>query len=199
MKKNIALRLASGLMLSCLLSTCVISGTFAKYTSSSTGSDTAHVAKWDIKLKDTAMEETFTFDLFNTIKDSNGTDTETDIKIFDGTIIAPGTSGSFEINLKNDSEVTAQYAIDFTEINGADLPIEYALGTSSEANWKDSIDELDFVDSNANKTLSMGGTATEIVYWRWKFESDNDVLDTYYGINGATITVTATVTVTQVD
>ena len=48
----------------------------------------------------------FTFDLFNTVKDSDG-NAETEIKTTDGTIIAPGTSGSFEINFENKSEVSA--------------------------------------------------------------------------------------------
>ena len=67
MKKNIAMRLASGIMLASLLSTCVISGTFAKYTSSYTASDTATIAKWDIKFENDSAAATaeFTFNLFN--------------------------------------------------------------------------------------------------------------------------------------
>ena len=46
MKKNNAMRLASVLLVLTLLTTCVISGTFAKYTTSTTGGDKARVAYW---------------------------------------------------------------------------------------------------------------------------------------------------------
>ncbi|MFR0985955.1 MAG: hypothetical protein ACLSFZ_04975 [Frisingicoccus sp.] len=45
MKKNRMMRLASSLLVLTLLTTCVISGTFAKYTTQAGGSDTARVAK----------------------------------------------------------------------------------------------------------------------------------------------------------
>lgn len=47
-KKNYTMRIAAGVMTAALLSTCAISSTFAKYTSESTGTDSARVAKWDI-------------------------------------------------------------------------------------------------------------------------------------------------------
>lgn len=46
MKKNMMMRIASVLLVAVLLSTCAISGTFAKYTSSASGSDKARVAYW---------------------------------------------------------------------------------------------------------------------------------------------------------
>lgn len=46
MKKNKMMRLASCLLVAILLTTSVISGTFAKYTTSSTGTDSARVATW---------------------------------------------------------------------------------------------------------------------------------------------------------
>ena len=88
MKKNKMMRVASALLVAVLLTTCAISGTFAKYVSQATGSDTARVAKWGFQLEGTAMTDTFTFDLFKTVKDSDGTSTETDIKAADGSIIA---------------------------------------------------------------------------------------------------------------
>lgn len=48
MKKNKMMRLASVLLVLTLLSTSVISGTFAKYTTSDSASDTAKVAKWGV-------------------------------------------------------------------------------------------------------------------------------------------------------
>jgi hypothetical protein len=48
MRKNKMLRLASGLLVATLLSTSVISGTFAKYVTNGSANDTAVVAKWGV-------------------------------------------------------------------------------------------------------------------------------------------------------
>lgn len=50
MKKNKFMRIASVLLIVTLLSTSVISGTFAKYTTEAEGSDSATVAKWGVNL-----------------------------------------------------------------------------------------------------------------------------------------------------
>ena len=109
MKKNKMMRIASVLLVAVLLSTCAISGTYAKYITTATGSDTARVAKWDVKLEENTMSNTFNFDLFKTVNDSDG-NYENDVKpgTGDDHIIAPGTSGSFTINLSNASEVNAK-------------------------------------------------------------------------------------------
>ena len=203
MKKNKMMRIASVLLVAVLLSTSVISGTFAKYTSTATGSDEARVAKWDFKVSgSTVNSNTFTFDLFKTINDTAG-GAESDINPSDGTIIAPGTQGSFEITLKNDSEVTAQYKIDYTVTNTNNIPVKFSLDGTD---WKDDIDELDVTTP---VTVAIGATATPVtVYWMWEFErgttdgekETNNGDDTTLGLAGtATIEVTATVTVEQVD
>ena len=48
MKKNKMMRIASVLLVAVLLSTCTISGTFAKYASTASQTATASVATWDI-------------------------------------------------------------------------------------------------------------------------------------------------------
>lgn len=48
MKKNVMLRTASGLLVATLLSTSVVSGTFAKYVTSDSASDKARVAKFGV-------------------------------------------------------------------------------------------------------------------------------------------------------
>ena len=54
MKKNVMLKIASVLMVAVLLTTCAISSTFAKYTSSATKSTgTARVANWGIDISTT--------------------------------------------------------------------------------------------------------------------------------------------------
>lgn len=48
MKKNKMLRLASVLLIVVILTTCVIGGTLAKYTTSDSAADTARVAQWGV-------------------------------------------------------------------------------------------------------------------------------------------------------
>ena len=72
MRENKTLKLALVLLVAVVLTTCTISGTFAKYVSSSEGSDTARVAKWDLKLNGEAWADTVEFDLF-TYADTNVT------------------------------------------------------------------------------------------------------------------------------
>ena len=50
MKKNRFLKLASGMLILCLITTCAISTTFAKYATGGTSQDTARVAKWGVEL-----------------------------------------------------------------------------------------------------------------------------------------------------
>ena len=200
MKKS---RIFSALLVLALLSTCVIGGTFAKYTSSATGSDTARVAKWSIKLNTaqiaTGSTEAVTISLFDTIYDSNGTDEETDVaKIADHKIIAPGTSGKFEINILNDSEVNAKYDMTFTTSTAA-IPVQFSTDGSD---WKTTISDCNLT----NQDLDMSTTpVTTTVYWKWEYEvgAAHDVVDTTLGIAAREaaqeLTVNVAITATQVD
>lgn len=202
MTKNKMMRIASVLLVAVLLSTCAISGTFAKYVSEATGSDTARVAKWAFNVGDSniAQTNTFVFDLFGSYTDANvdvdGSGSEN--------VIAPGTTGSFAIKLTNNSEVTAVYSINFTEVrtasnNGNVIPMEYSLDNST---WKTSIDDIDLTAKDVALAMN-GGTTTITVYWRWAFENasgnhiDTDLGQDYDGVPN--VTVTATIIAEQVD
>lgn len=209
MRKNKMMRAASGLLVATLLTTSVISGTFAKYTSSASGSDSARVAKWSFNVGETDIvdNDTITFNLFDTVKEADITKNEEHLQLTDGTIIAPGTGGSFAIVLTNKSEVTAKYAIDFTEINTSNpvIPIEYSIDNK---NWTSDINTLDITADDTKTALTYkNGTDTITVYWRWSYEKaetpvrlQSDENDTALGKAGtATVEVTAKVTATQVD
>ena len=195
-RSSMMVRLVAALAVTMMFTMCFVGGTFAKYTSSATGTDSATVAKWDIKVGGTniATNDTFTFDLFKTIKDSNGTADETDMSPVDGTIIAPGTRGSFDIVIKNDSQVNATYAIDYTVTNNDHIPVKFSVDGT---NWFDDINYLDV----RSVAINMGATATVTVQWMWEFERiDGDTQDTTLGSAAtATLTVAAAVTATQVD
>lgn len=198
-RSSMMVRLVAALVVVMMFTMCFVGGTFAKYISSATGTDSAKVAKWSIKVggTDIAKENTFTFDLFKTIKDSDRTNDETDIKYTDGSIIAPGTSGSFAIEIKNESEVTAKYAINYTVTNTNNIPVEFSLNGTD---WYDDVAEI----ASSETLIEIGATKTVTVYWRWRFENadvpDWDTNDTELGIAGsAVLEVKAEVTATQVD
>lgn len=185
MKKNVMMRLASVLLVAILLSTCALSATFAKYTSTGTGSATATVAKWafDFNAADEAVSTDVAFGLFNAIKDSDG-NAENDVAAGK---IAPGTSGSVTIQLKNASEVNATYSIAFA-ITG-NLPLEFCVGEiTNETQWTSNIAEI------AGQAIGKGDTSNVVINWRWPF---TETVENSY--SEANVTVTATVTASQVD
>ena len=193
-KRSIMIRVMAVLSVVMMFTICFVGGTFAKYTSSGSGSDTATVAKWDIKVGGTNIttNDTFTFDLFKTITDSDLNSSETDMNPVDGSIIAPGTSGKFDIEIKNDSQVNAKYSIDYTVTNNGNIPVQFS---TDGATWKTDINELDVSDV----AIDIGAEKTVTVRWKWAFDG-NDITDTTLGSAGAaTLTVAAAVTATQVD
>lgn len=197
-KSSMMVRLVAVLAVTMMFTMCFVGGTFAKYTSSATGTDSATVAKWSFKVGETdiATTDTFTFDLFKTIKDSDGINNETEMNPVDGSIIAPGTQGSFDLVLKNESQVTAQYAIDYTVTNNNDIPVKFSVDGGTT--WTN--DLADVAASDSTKLVANSGTTTIKVQWKWDFNGSDDSFDTALGIGGnAVLTVKAEVTATQVD
>ena len=192
------MRIASFLLIAVLATTCVISGTFAKYTSDFTGSSTARVAKWAFTINEGEMNATgnFNFNLFESVTAAGNNDENVKDGVSEN-IIAPGTSGSFQITLVNKSEVTATYKVQLSETNAAGIPIEYSTNGS---NW---FSLEDFNDAQTATEIAMtNGQAIVTVHWRWAFNTSDDQngKDTTLGWNGtATVKTTATITVTQVD
>ena len=115
MRKNKVMRLASGLLVAVLLTTSVISGTFAKYTTSANGSDTARVADWGVYA-------TVTGNAFKTEYDRTDTSyTNTSTTVVSSTtdkLVAPGTNGTFGgLALSGSPEVATRVSFDGTEVN----------------------------------------------------------------------------------
>ena len=157
MKDNKLVKVFLIALLIVMVGLILVSGTYAKYTTTFTGSDTATVAKFKVSSNTTAE----TFDLFKTAKEVDGT--TADAEVVNGKV-APGTGGKFDIQLTNDSEVKVHYAISLKETNESNIPIEYSLdGTTyvTAANFA-SISAAD---------LAIGSTTQKVsVYWRWAFE-----------------------------
>ena len=202
MKNNKTVKFMALVLFVTILAIILVSGTYAKYTTSATGSDTATVAKWSIKLGDEdiakSTEKTFTIDLFSTITNTDGSE-EKNVKKTDGTLIAPGTMGSFTLlSLKNESEVNAKYSVTYTLLNESGVPLEFTTNKDDESSWKS-----DFTAVNvSNEALATDATATTAtVYWRWAFTKDTarDTSDTTLGTTTPTVTLTAKIDVEQAD
>lgn len=86
MKKNTMMRIASVLLVAVLLSTCTISGTFAKYVTEGTGTDSARVAKFGVVV-------TGDSDIFDANYTGSETGWESKLTVnADTNVVAPGTT-----------------------------------------------------------------------------------------------------------
>ena len=196
------MRVASLVVVCTLITSCLVSSTFAKYTSSASGSSTATVAKWSIMVggKEIADElpQTIDFSLFDTILDSDGISPEEDVVV---TKIAPGTKGSFVINVKNTSEVTANFKVVLTKTSEQDLPITYKIdvGDGQGAQAYTLGDEITLTGVKATNPTSDAQLKPITVTWEWPYDGGNDATDTGFGIDPQEYTVNATITATQAD
>ena len=210
-KKNYnSIKIFAILLLLVMLVLMLIVGTYAKYTTEIEGSDSSVVAKWAWQINDTDVSKSdteFSFNLFDTIKDTADGNNETDVKT---TKIAPGTKGGFEIKVENLSEVNANYNLTLKETKGQDISdakIEYSIiGTDKATDWTTDINTFNLT----NTLLDMEtGSNTLTVYWRWAYspsetQDDADTAVGFLAANSAsdankTITIEAKLNFTQVD
>lgn len=205
MKKNKMMRAASFLLVAVLLSTSVISGTFAKYVTTATGSDTARVAKFGVEVKAITS-------IFNT--QYAGTDAVTVLSSNSDKIIAPGTTGeavAFTITGSPEVDVNVDVTLgaftrvtlpagdypDYTTANTADMyaapvyqPVEWTLKKEGVAVSGCENVGLDVIQTYLTGTLSNdyqveGGefaaiNGTYSLAWNWDFNG-NDQADTVLG------------------
>ena len=228
MRKNKMMRAASGLLVATLLTTSVISGTFAKYTTSAEGTDTARVATWGFNDKSSITLS----DLFKTAYDNNNVKSNVDV-------IAPGTTNEASFKFAYAGQETApEVAYTFnvsTEGSDCDTDIknnenivwyldgEKAPATTSgakEGSWDAllaAIQALDGTDGETGATYQPGVLPTKFdvtkehkVKWEWVYHTDEnaDGTDTTMankkandnGENGLDeVTLKITITAEQVD
>lgn len=100
MKKNKMMRLASALLVAVMLTTCTISGTYAKYVSQANNNDHARVAKWGVTVKvqsETGGVKENAFEV-NYLKGTNTpTTATTGVSVASSNtekVLAPGTKGT---------------------------------------------------------------------------------------------------------
>ena len=201
MKNNKLAKFMALVLLVTLLAVILVSGTYAKYTTAVSAKDTATVARWNITLNgediSKGTQNTLKLGLFDTINDTDFTSEESDVTAGK---IAPGTTGQFEIaKLINNSDVNAQYKITYSIDNNNNIPLEFSKDkNAADSEWK-SLSDFSMNNFEALSKDSTEGVSTGTIYWRWKFERNDDSADTDFGINTPEVVVTATITVEQVD
>ena len=101
MKKNRTLKLASGLLILCLITTCAISTTLAKYTTGGSAADTARVAKWGVEVSASGtMFGTAYQDTIVKNGDANATVQSNFNPSYLANVVAPGTKNETGIQIK---------------------------------------------------------------------------------------------------
>lgn len=248
MKKNVMMRVASIMLVLVLMSSSVISGTFAKYVTADTGADNARVAKFGVTV--THSDDMF----YNAYKDAftsyvagETLDTITvQTSVEDEDIIAPGTWGNlaaFDVEGTPEVDVAVSYTADLVfsnnwmvdtsdPLDGVDseyCPLvftvntkEYYIGLTGIESIADLEKAVEDAIVDAAKTYHTNTNLKDVdndlsVKWEWCFEGSAehpgvgkgpacqwDKFDTQLGDaaakgNAATIELTVTCTVTQID
>lgn len=224
MKKNNMMRLASVLLVLVLLTTCAISGTFAKYTSTANGSDAARVAYWGFG-KDTNM----TINLFSTSYDGTVLSADTD------KVIAPGTEKETTIKFafkSNVNDTIAAPEVDYifdvaaastgsntTDLdNNANFKWTLKVGTGAEVEYDTLADLVAAINALEVNPTPVDGKATNYykagtlpaafsegvsvtIGWAWEYEDATDALDTSMGNEDPleNVAISIVITATQQD
>lgn len=220
MKKTKFMRAALLLLVLTLITSCFVGGTFAKYTTSTTGNDSARVAKWGFTEAATIELD----DLFKTAYDTT-VSAKTDV-------IAPGTTGSdtFQFTYGGNTDVTAPevaytFEVSTTGSECADYiksntNIKWKLDSGEWGTWDALIAAIEALDGNKTdnryepndlpEAFQATGENTHTVSWVWAFDDDAttpiegtnlDAKDTEMGnkANLDEVKLVITITATQID
>lgn len=221
MKKNVIMRAACVVLVLTILSTCVISGTFAKYvTEAPAVDDNARVAKWGVTAT-VAADDLFKSAYKNTPVAYNASETGTDVTVWakvEADLVAPGTNnaqdnaiaitGTPEVDVSVD--YTATVALTGWTINTDEFycPLVFTVnGTEiKQDGTNDTADKLAdaleaaitglSADYDANTDLAAQANNTVDISWAWDFDAagagTNDAKDTALGNLAVAPTVSIT-------
>lgn len=174
MKKNRMMRLASVLLVLTLLSTSVISGTFAKYVTSDTASDTARVAKFGVVVS--ASGSLFGKDYVQ--KDDGNTPGSAGLTVKSSNtdkLVAPGTKSSdagLTFAVTGTPEVKVEVKVAVTDVKDVFLRAKTGLPNMTTGNATDMFDNgadyypvkytLTQTTTGGTNILVAGKTLTEV-------------------------------------
>ena len=163
MKKNTMMRVASTLLVAVLLTTCAISGTFAKYVTTADVADTARVAKWGVTVTATGSLFETKYDNDGEIeKDKNG-DVIAYTVVSSGTddVVAPGTAKAdgLTFSITGTPEVAVNIDFNISNVKDVLLPagtyLDYTTGN-------DTTDEFNLANDYYPIVFSLKKGGTEV-------------------------------------
>ena len=186
MKKKKKSLLVVALLLLVGITSGYVASTYAKYTSQITDNNgTATVAKWAFSTDNPAKTLTINF---------SGT---YDASTLVAGKIAPGTSGSFNIALKNtNTETGVDWTIKLNSVTGKPTNLKF---------YKDSEHTTEITPGTGTITGQLAaGDSTGLsvpIYWAWEYETSqiatNDPLDTTDGEAASALTIGVDITGVQ--
>ena len=218
--KNKFMRIAAVMLMLCLVTTCAISGTFAKYTTEAAGTDTARVAYWGWTGATMTLDNLFAKTY------------STDVSAAEDAI-APGTTGNATFTIAYDDavaeapEVAYSFTVDADGTIADDIKnnptIQWAVylqGTDPEdIEWGSWTTMLSTIDGYSQTRVAAGDLPTAfnadqvyVVAWQWAFTgaatdtdddgiTDQDELDTLMGNKDTLdkVTISITIKATQIN
>ncbi len=212
MKTNKFMRIASILLVAVILTTCAISGTFAKYTTETTSEDQARVATWGFGTA--TMDITGLFDKAYDNENVLGANAD---------VIAPGTANSADFSfVYAGAEAAPEVAYSF-EVSTAgstiaddiktNTNIQWKLDNGAWSTWDAMIADIEALDGDKDYAPGEFPTAfnatnqKHTISWQWLFDAneegatDLDAKDTAMGdkANLDEVKVVITINATQID
>ena len=211
MTKNKMMRAALALLVVTMLTMSIVSGTFAKYVTQGSATDSARVAKFGVEVKAEGSLFSKTYAKGDNTPASANLSVESEEKV-----VAPGTKsadagmklsvkGTPEVAVKVDFAVTAADDIVLKKADG--LPNKTGVGEATFNNTAD-YNPVKFTLKKGSDTLVNGGTLAKVkealeattlskeyaagtnldesigdlvLTWEWKFDTENDKQDTLLG------------------
>jgi hypothetical protein len=164
MKKNKMMRTASALLVLVLLTVSIICGTFAKYTTAGSVSDSAKVAEWGIEI--TASGSLFEKN-YLAASSNEATVTSAGITVKSsgtGDVVAPGTKNSdgVELTVSGKAETDVKLTFSMTATNSTGSAIDVSLG------------EGEYTYTADNKKVTLGSAYNPIKYTLSKKSSEGN-------------------------
>ena len=214
MKNNRIMKAAGALLVLVLVTSCFVGSTFAKYTTTGRGDDTARVAKFGVKIE--ANGSTFAKEYDTDDQSVVGTIAQSVVSSNDDKLVAPGTEGSMvsmTITGKPEVAVNVQYAATLTlndkwkDAQGnfyCPLQIKVNTGTGNEVycglDYNSATlfaqavqDAISNANAKYEANTDLSTTAVKpSVSWAWAYEgagahtvAQTDEKDTYLGDQAA--------------
>lgn len=210
-RKNHTLKLAGILLALVLVTSCFVGGTFAKYVTEGTGSDSARVAKFGVTV--TANGTMFAKEYDTDTENVKGTIARSVLST--DKVIAPGTKGSMvsmtlagkpevAVNVRYTANVTLSnnwvYKADESETGEFYCPIKIKVGDEiyfgydypSAEKFKNAVETaINGYSDNYAPGTDLTKAKAPAVSWAWAFEDNavsakqTDVKDTYLGDQAA--------------